>query len=380
MRGTAGRILKMMHQLPERYKLLTDYSTRQIQLRQVLNSIPCQELNASPDLCRTPVVSVLMLAYCHEKYISRAIESVMMQKTDFDFELIIAEDHSPDQTLEVACKWQKRFPHRIRLLTADQNVGMQKNCWRMYEHARGDFYAFCDADDFWNAPDKLQKQVDLLRNTPECVMCHSNYSYLNTIKGCKKIIRFNRVDLGDLDGKELLQKLVVDQYRVRTPSMVFRADAFHEIFPLFGTIPHPAYDFSVCFLLALTGGRFCYIDEPLATYCQVASSVTARDNFSKRYRFIREVATSGFNMMKIFQFWDLLELQERYFYPQLMELALFSGDFYSARQYNNLLLKIGYYHGGLRVIAQNNIMLLLLLIQILGKIVDRIKLQRCFDR
>ena len=71
-------------------------------------------------------VSVIMVAYNHEKYLGQAIEGVVCQRTDFDFELVIAEDCSPDNTRNIALAYQQKYPRLIKIITSDTNVGFGK--------------------------------------------------------------------------------------------------------------------------------------------------------------------------------------------------------------------------------------------------------------
>lgn len=126
--------------------------------------IPCVETSDPERLCRNPLVSVCIVAYNHEKYIREAIDGVMMQKTDFEFEVVIGEDCSTDGTREICFEYQKRFPDRIRVLWADRNVRkLGGNSARCRARCRGLYMAFCEGDDYWTDDRKLQKQVDLIR-------------------------------------------------------------------------------------------------------------------------------------------------------------------------------------------------------------------------
>jgi len=138
--------------------------------------IPCVETSDPERLCAKPVVSVSMLAYNHEPYIRQAIEGVMMQKTDFEFELVIGEDCSTDGTREICLEYQKRYPDRIRVLWCDRNLFREPhpaggNGERNAAHCRGEFIALCEGDDYWIDPLKLQKQVDILRRNPNVGFC-----------------------------------------------------------------------------------------------------------------------------------------------------------------------------------------------------------------
>ena len=110
----------------------------------------------------TPIVSVRSSVYNHAPYIRECIEGVLMQKTDFPFEYIIGEDFSTDGTREIVMEYAEKYPHIIRVLTADQNVGGKANGVRCIRSCRGKYIAICEGDDCWTDPGKLKRQVALL--------------------------------------------------------------------------------------------------------------------------------------------------------------------------------------------------------------------------
>lgn len=138
--------------------------------------IPCIETSDPEKLCKHPVVSVHMITYNHEPYIRQAIEGVMMQKTDFELELVIGEDASTDRTREICFEYQKRYPDKIRVLWWHENLRKVNhpagaNGIRTRVHCRGEFIAFCEGDDYWIDPLKLQKQVAVMRENPRVGLC-----------------------------------------------------------------------------------------------------------------------------------------------------------------------------------------------------------------
>ena len=142
--------------------------------------IPCIETSDAEKLCKHPVVSVHMITYNHEPYIRQAIEGVMMQKTDFEFELVIGEDCSQDKTREICFEYQKKHPDKIRVLWWHENVSnLGGNGRRVSAHCRGEFIAFCEGDDYWIDPLKLQKQVDVMRNHPNVGLCFTDGRFHN---------------------------------------------------------------------------------------------------------------------------------------------------------------------------------------------------------
>lgn len=137
--------------------------------------VPCIETSDPEKLCRHPVVSVQMITFNHEPYIRQAIEGVMMQKTDFEFELIIGEDCSQDKTREICFEYQKKYPDKIRVLWWYENVAkLGGNGRRCRVRCRGEFIAFCEGDDYWIDPLKLQKQVDVMRANQDVGFCYCN--------------------------------------------------------------------------------------------------------------------------------------------------------------------------------------------------------------
>lgn len=129
----------------------------------------------------TPLISVKMITYNHARYISQAIECVLAQKTVFPFELVIGEDCSTDGTREIVFDYARRYPELIRVITTDQNVGMQKNSNRTSDACQGKYIAYCEGDDYWHHPEKLQKQVAYLESHPECGLVCSDYDVLNSV-------------------------------------------------------------------------------------------------------------------------------------------------------------------------------------------------------
>jgi len=125
---------------------------------------------------KEPLVSVHMITYNHAPYIAQAIEGVLKQETNFPFELVIGEDCSTDGTRKIVFEYQKKYPLIIRVVTSEKNVGSHENAHRTEKACRGKYIAYCEGDDFWHHPGKLQKQADYLENQPECGLVYSSYN------------------------------------------------------------------------------------------------------------------------------------------------------------------------------------------------------------
>jgi len=137
--------------------------------------LPNTALGAVP----APVVTVRTYTYQHAPYIQDCIEGVLAQKTTFPFEYIIGEDCSADGTREIVFDYAQRYPHIIRVVTADYNVGGKANVRRCINRTRGKYVALCEGDDYWISPLKLQRQVDFMEAHPDVSLCFHNALILN---------------------------------------------------------------------------------------------------------------------------------------------------------------------------------------------------------
>ena len=111
------------------------------------------------------LLSVCMVSYNQEQYVRDALNSILMQKTDFAYEVIISDDCSKDRTVEILNDYAVKYPN-VRVITGEKNLGYPNNQRRSLEAATGKYIALCDSDDYWTDPYKLQKQVDYLEAHP----------------------------------------------------------------------------------------------------------------------------------------------------------------------------------------------------------------------
>lgn len=130
-------------------------------------------------MSQSPKVSVCIITYNHERFIEQAVESVLCQKTDFDFEIVVGEDCSTDQTRQRLLALQTKHPDRIRLLLRERNLGMLPNFVETYHSCRGEYTALLEGDDYWTSDEKLARQVEYLDSHPECSVCCHITDYVN---------------------------------------------------------------------------------------------------------------------------------------------------------------------------------------------------------
>jgi glycosyltransferase involved in cell wall biosynthesis len=114
---------------------------------------------------------VAVSTYNQERFIGRAIESVLAQKVNFDYEIVIGEDNSGDGTRDIVLYFHRRYPSRIVPLLGDRNLGAMRNFKEALAVCRGKYVALLEGDDYWTHQDKLHTQTDFLDAHPEYTVC-----------------------------------------------------------------------------------------------------------------------------------------------------------------------------------------------------------------
>lgn len=132
------------------------------------------DLYGNPQLALGPKVSVCIISYKHADYISTCLESILAQQVNFDFEIILGEDHSPDETPQIIKQFADANPHLIKAFVRPRNVGAKCNFMHCFLQARGEYIVYIEGDDYWTDVQKLQKQVDFLDHHPEASACFHN--------------------------------------------------------------------------------------------------------------------------------------------------------------------------------------------------------------
>lgn len=125
---------------------------------------------------QNPIITVLVLTYHQASYIKDCLDGILMQKTDFPFEIIIGEDDSKDGTREICREYAEKHPDKIRLFlhAKENNIKINEkpspifNVFYNIFSAQGKYLAICEGDDYWTDPLKLQKQVDFMESNPDC--------------------------------------------------------------------------------------------------------------------------------------------------------------------------------------------------------------------
>ena len=122
-----------------------------------------------------PLVSISCVSFNHEAYIARALDSFLMQETDFPFEILVYDDASTDRTQAIIRDYEEKYPDLIKPYYQTENQYSQGKYnvegYFNYPRAKGKYIAMCDGDDYWTDKKKLQLQVDYMEAHPGCSMC-----------------------------------------------------------------------------------------------------------------------------------------------------------------------------------------------------------------
>ena len=205
-------------------------------------------------------VSVLVTTYNHEKYIAQALDSVLMQETDFDYEIVILEDCSTDATREIVLAYRKKHPAKIRLRLPDRNECSNQPFAEEFQAAPSRYIATLDGDDFWTSPKKLQKQVKFLEGHSDCAICFHN-AIMVYEDGNRIPLRYSSAAQKPISVLEdLWQSSLIP---VCTP--IFRKDAIGEFPDWYNKVPF-AYNDWALHIFCAQYGKIGYIDEVLAAY------------------------------------------------------------------------------------------------------------------
>jgi glycosyltransferase involved in cell wall biosynthesis len=212
-----------------------------------------------------PLVSILCPAYNHELYIAEAIESFLMQKTDFDFEIIIHDDASTDKTAEIVKLYESKYPEKFNNIYQTENQ-FSKDTMSvsriLFNAAKGKYIALCEGDDYWTDPFKLQKQVDILESDNGISIVCGNCLRLENNHFSEYNFPFNNINT--LTRRNQISKFIASEKWIPVLNFVVRSNykVFENLISKPSNFPG---DFQLLFN-ALKIGKFYYLDDILGVY------------------------------------------------------------------------------------------------------------------
>lgn len=230
-----------------------------------------------------PLVAIRCMTYNHEPYIRDALEGFVMQKTDFPFVAIVHDDASMDGTAAIIREYAKKYPDIIKPIYETENQYSKKDGSLSHimneacEATGAKYIAYCEGDDYWIDPLKLQKQVDFLESHPDYSMCCTDFDTLNeelkVIKNHKltnhKVITFNN--------------LVRESNLIGTLTVVIKAEIVNK-FDLLDKPYWPLGDYPLWLFSTLTAPAY-RISEVTSTYRVLNNSASHFLNQYDKFEF-----------------------------------------------------------------------------------------------
>lgn len=203
-----------------------------------------------------PLVSVSLICYNQKNYIKQALDSVLMQKTNFKYEIVLSDDCSTDGTNLICEEYASKYPDKIRLIKHDHNLGGVKNYLENYKLCEGKYVSYLEGDDFYLDPYKLQKQVDFLEKNEDYVICCSHVEKIDE-NG-----KFLGQLLGNMNDTYTVEKLCEGDF-IATPTCMVRNNLIDEV-------PQWLYEFNGCDwtfdIVNAQYGKIKFMNERLGAY------------------------------------------------------------------------------------------------------------------
>jgi glycosyltransferase involved in cell wall biosynthesis len=163
----------------------------------------------------TPTVSVCVITFNHERFIAEAIESALVQKTSFDYEIVVGDDASTDDTSRILARLAERHAPRLRVLRRQVNLGINRNLAATLRECRGQYIALLEGDDYWTDDEKLQRQFEFLE-------AHADHAIVFHPVGVRGDSALRRLPAGRIPSRTKLEDLLTRGSFIPTASVMFR--------------------------------------------------------------------------------------------------------------------------------------------------------------
>lgn len=235
-----------------------------------------------------PLVSICITSYNLEKYIAKTIDSIISQKTDFHFEIIIGDDCSTDNTRNILLKYKEDYPNIVRLIFHDKNIGVLKNDLSLIHAARGFYIAWCDGDDWWIDNYKISKQVNILLDN-DIALVHTNWNnYYESIDKFENIsIKQSSLEEASF-GVDIIELLMLNNYSgIRFSSCMFRREQIIEFLTQHPKMyeDHLSNDLAI-FIGLCEYGKFFHLKDTTTVYRVRPESLSITTNHEKRAAYL----------------------------------------------------------------------------------------------
>ncbi len=222
------------------------------------------------------MLSVLLISYNHSQYIHKALDSIFMQKYEGEIELVVGDDNSTDNTLQIIKEYEGKDPRfKFKYLHSENNVGTTKNYQRSFHQCVGKYTAIIEGDDYWTSPYKLQKMISFLDEHLECSMVSHNYFVY--LEGEKKF--YPRVEIGSSFRRFGARELIHDNIIGNFSTCMYRTSVLR-------SLPRELFDVkSYDWIINIISGSEAllgFIEEPMSVYRIHSKGVWSQSNSNQQ--------------------------------------------------------------------------------------------------
>lgn len=287
----------------------------------------------------SPLVSVTVATYQHVNYIKECLDGILMQKTDFPYEIILGEDGSTDGTQQICKEYAEKFPDKIRLFIRDRRLSQYKGSdgritrfngiWNRMS-CRGKYIAWCEGDDYWIDSCKLQKQVNFLETHSNYVLSHTSIRYYFQSK--QTFIDSNDITINSRLIKQGIKfENILKDYKIQAVSVVFRRDLLDKIYNsdsfLYKSFYFPMGDTPLWYGY-MKEGKIHFLPEITSVYRKNDASLTGTKDLKARFRFVLSSAELRLYLaMRDSLSADFLKYAEHRYAKNLLTYLSFVPDF-----------------------------------------------------
>lgn len=248
------------------------------------------------------MISIALATYNGEKFIDAQIKSILEQSYQ-DFEIIICDDCSTDQTVDII---KTIKDNRIKLFQNERNIGFKKNFEKIINKCKGEYIAFCDQDDVW-LPNHL---LDLITNIKDNVFIGGNAIIVNQNLEDMNITMLNSLGVDFLPAKDNWFKFLLFTNVFQGTASLAKSEFLQSLLPFPDTIKF--HDHWIAINAAILN-KVTYINLPLLKYRQHLNNVTYNNSFTLHNRiklYFKEKKSKNTNMLQFIETINKLELTE----------------------------------------------------------------------
>lgn len=227
------------------------------------------------------MVSVCITTYNMQRYIARALDSVLAQKTTFPFQIIVCDDASTDDTVNIVNTYKNKVGEQIQVIVQPHNKGLIENFITSLKTAETRYIATLDADDYWIDDYKLQKQVDHLQSNKQLSFVFSNYFNETESTGARHIAFKNNTPQNLRYEQYLLHPLVCI-----STACIKRSQLNFEELDVFVHKQFNAQDYPL-FLYLTLHSKGSYLPEITTVYTVRKNSMSNSQNFLQRAKVLK---------------------------------------------------------------------------------------------